>query len=331
MPAPRWVRSYIQPIAVRDVLHYLIRAAEVAAGRQPGVRHRRARRLPLRPAHERLCGRGGAAAASDRRPAGAHAVARRPMGEPRHPDPASPRGADHRVAAVRLRHARARHRRRHPAAGRRAAAVSHRRATRARARARGRGRDQLAELPRSRALRATRCRAIPTGRATRCTSTSASGTPRHRRPTCGGSSRGSAARTAGTPSPRVGDPGLGRQAHGRRRAASGPPRSRRAARRRRRRLLAGRGDRPRQLPSVACRDAVARARLARARRRVDPDGGSRYRQRAVYFPKGLSGRLYWWAIAPFHDVIFSGMANRITAEAEAARVSTAHEMEVTKR
>ncbi|HEX6954415.1 MAG TPA: DUF2867 domain-containing protein, partial [Agromyces sp.] len=29
MPAPRWVRNFIQPIAVRDVLHYLIRAAEV--------------------------------------------------------------------------------------------------------------------------------------------------------------------------------------------------------------------------------------------------------------------------------------------------------------
>jgi len=64
---------------------------------------------------------------------------------------------------------------------------------------------------------------------------------------------------------------------------------------------------------------------------VDPDGGSRYRQRAVYFPKGLSGRLYWWAIAPFHDMIFAGMANRITAEAEAARLSSAHEVEVTKR
>lgn len=60
-------------------------------------------------------------------------------------------------------------------------------------------------------------------------------------------------------------------------------------------------------------------------------GGSRYRQRAVYFPKGLSGRLYWWAIAPFHDVIFSGMANRITAEAEADVVSAAREREVTKR
>lgn len=46
--------------------------------------------------------------------------------------------------------------------------------------------------------------------------------------------------------------------------------------------------------------------------------GAVYRQRAVFFPKGLAGRLYWFAILPFHGVIFSGMANRITAEAEAA-------------
>ena len=46
------------------------------------------------------------------------------------------------------------------------------------------------------------------------------------------------------------------------------------------------------------------------------NGGSRYRQRAVFFPSGLSGRLYWFAILPFHGVIFNGMANRITLEAE---------------
>ncbi|KQZ07444.1 NAD(P)-dependent oxidoreductase [Agromyces sp. Root1464] len=51
--------------------------------------------------------------------------------------------------------------------------------------------------------------------------------------------------------------------------------------------------------------------------RSAPDGGAEYRQRAVFFPKGLSGRLYWWAIFPFHGIIFAGMANRITAEAEA--------------
>jgi uncharacterized protein YbjT (DUF2867 family) len=50
---------------------------------------------------------------------------------------------------------------------------------------------------------------------------------------------------------------------------------------------------------------------------ANPAGGSTYRQRAVFFPSGLSGRLYWLAILPFHGVIFSGMANRITATAAA--------------
>ncbi|RUQ98114.1 SDR family oxidoreductase [Labedella endophytica] len=49
---------------------------------------------------------------------------------------------------------------------------------------------------------------------------------------------------------------------------------------------------------------------------VEPDGaGTSYRQRAVFFPAGLAGRLYWFAILPFHGVIFAGMARRITAEA----------------
>jgi hypothetical protein len=46
------------------------------------------------------------------------------------------------------------------------------------------------------------------------------------------------------------------------------------------------------------------------------DGGSHYRQRAVFFPQGLGGRLYWFAILPFHGVIFSGMLKCITATAE---------------
>jgi uncharacterized protein YbjT (DUF2867 family) len=43
--------------------------------------------------------------------------------------------------------------------------------------------------------------------------------------------------------------------------------------------------------------------------------GSRYDQRAVFFPKGLAGRLYWFAVLPFHGFIFAGMANRIAAAA----------------
>jgi uncharacterized protein YbjT (DUF2867 family) len=43
---------------------------------------------------------------------------------------------------------------------------------------------------------------------------------------------------------------------------------------------------------------------------------TRYRQRAVFFPRGLSGRLYWLAVTPFHGLVFSGMARRIVALAE---------------
>ncbi|MFB9165539.1 SDR family oxidoreductase [Arthrobacter psychrochitiniphilus] len=50
---------------------------------------------------------------------------------------------------------------------------------------------------------------------------------------------------------------------------------------------------------------------------VEPAGtGSHYIQRAVFFPHGLAGRLYWLAILPFHGQIFSSMSKRITAAAE---------------
>ncbi|GAA5228171.1 SDR family oxidoreductase [Paeniglutamicibacter antarcticus] len=45
-------------------------------------------------------------------------------------------------------------------------------------------------------------------------------------------------------------------------------------------------------------------------------GGSHYRQRAVFFPRGLAGRLYWFSILPFHGIIFSSMAKQITSTAE---------------
>lgn len=46
------------------------------------------------------------------------------------------------------------------------------------------------------------------------------------------------------------------------------------------------------------------------------DGGENvYRQRAIFFPKGLAGRLYWYSILPFHAVIFSSMARNIASAA----------------
>ena len=65
--------------------------------------------------------------------------------------------------------------------------------------------------------------------------------------------------------------------------------------------------------------------LAWLEMRVTEDAvGSRYDQRAVFFPLGLAGRLYWLAVLPFHGLIFSAMARRIAATAEAEIVETAH-------
>jgi len=40
-------------------------------------------------------------------------------------------------------------------------------------------------------------------------------------------------------------------------------------------------------------------------------------QKAVFIPRGLLGRIYWWAMLPFHVAIFRRMAKRITHAAEA--------------
>ncbi|GEK80026.1 SDR family oxidoreductase [Agrococcus baldri] len=49
---------------------------------------------------------------------------------------------------------------------------------------------------------------------------------------------------------------------------------------------------------------------------IDASNGSRYRQRAIFLPSGLAGRLYWWSLVPAHHVIFEMMASRIVAVAE---------------
>ena len=63
-------------------------------------------------------------------------------------------------------------------------------------------------------------------------------------------------------------------------------------------------------------------------------GGSVLRQRAIFFPSGLGGRLYWFAILPFHGVIFAGMAAAMAAKAAkvaATTTSTTRENSITKR
>ncbi|WP_114854304.1 SDR family oxidoreductase [Brachybacterium sp. YJGR34] len=48
------------------------------------------------------------------------------------------------------------------------------------------------------------------------------------------------------------------------------------------------------------------------------DGGSVLHQRAVFHPRGLAGDLYWWAVWPFHGVVFGGMQRNIARSAETA-------------
>jgi uncharacterized protein YbjT (DUF2867 family) len=48
----------------------------------------------------------------------------------------------------------------------------------------------------------------------------------------------------------------------------------------------------------------------------DEEGTTTLRQRATFHPSGLLGQLYWWGVAPFHGVVFGGMLRNICRAAE---------------
>ncbi len=49
---------------------------------------------------------------------------------------------------------------------------------------------------------------------------------------------------------------------------------------------------------------------------IAADGdGSRLHQRAIFYPRGLAGRAYWYALVPFHGLVFAPMAARLAATA----------------
>lgn len=54
--------------------------------------------------------------------------------------------------------------------------------------------------------------------------------------------------------------------------------------------------------------------------RVDgeADGPPVLRQRALFHPRGLLGHLYWWVITPFHALVFGGMLRNLARAAEGA-------------
>jgi hypothetical protein len=55
----------------------------------------------------------------------------------------------------------------------------------------------------------------------------------------------------------------------------------------------------------------------------DDAGRTVYRQRAVFAPRGLWGRLYWWSVLPFHGLVFGSMQRNVAARARGqARVTS---------
>ncbi|MCF3964582.1 SDR family oxidoreductase [Streptomyces fuscigenes] len=47
----------------------------------------------------------------------------------------------------------------------------------------------------------------------------------------------------------------------------------------------------------------------------DGSGGTVYRQRAIFHPRGFLGQAYWWSVSPFHAFVFGGMVRNIASAA----------------
>jgi hypothetical protein len=49
---------------------------------------------------------------------------------------------------------------------------------------------------------------------------------------------------------------------------------------------------------------------------ADGVGGSVLRQTAIFLPRGVTGRIYWYLLAPVHELVFAGMLRGIVAAVE---------------
>ena len=52
------------------------------------------------------------------------------------------------------------------------------------------------------------------------------------------------------------------------------------------------------------------------------EGGSKYRQRAIFHPHGLAGHSYWYSVLPFHGIVFGSMVRNITGAAQRKAVTS---------
>ncbi len=59
--------------------------------------------------------------------------------------------------------------------------------------------------------------------------------------------------------------------------------------------------------------------------RENPDGSSELEQTAAFIPKGLFGLAYWYALYPFHSWIFSGLIRAVARRAEGLAMSAGTE------
>jgi hypothetical protein len=48
---------------------------------------------------------------------------------------------------------------------------------------------------------------------------------------------------------------------------------------------------------------------------ADGTGNCRLRQTAIFEPRGLLGLMYWYAVLPFHGIVFRGMLAGIQRDA----------------
>ena len=51
------------------------------------------------------------------------------------------------------------------------------------------------------------------------------------------------------------------------------------------------------------------------------EGGSKYRQRAIFHPHGLAGHSYWYSVLPFHGIVFGSMVRNITGAARSKAIT----------
>lgn len=52
-----------------------------------------------------------------------------------------------------------------------------------------------------------------------------------------------------------------------------------------------------------------------------PDGRTLLTQRALYHPRGLFGHLYWWAVFPMHGIVFPSMAKKMAGKSATKALS----------